>query len=477
MGEHERSYYEQAEMWDHYVSVGEADEMADAVARLIPDGVRSILDVGCGSGVISDRLAGTYDMFAGDRSRAALAHVRAPSVQLDAAQLPFANESVDLVLSTDVLEHLPGPVWEGFIAECARVARQYVLLIVPNREPMAHFSIRCWSCGTSYHAHHHVRTHDSASFDGVPGFGRVAVAELGSRWPVVETAGSGYLSSFTGGYPNPLAVCPTCGAGHRVDEDQPGVARLRRQIEAIQHAAAETSVYPWPHRSELAVLLERGHVTSDRDDTPVEMPAPEVEEFVRLCARPPRSRTEVFATEWEWVAEPGRAVVIFPRLPSSLSIVAGDVDRVHVYDHVDAEYIEAPMTAPGVFDLPSSSPDLIGYRVALESAQPATIEIRCVYDQPARLASEIAFAPSARWTMLGRKLRQAEEELVQKQAVIEQLSRDVASLNVRIDSLYEQLQTVAAERSALNDLANDIERRRADAEERLADLLGGRRGE
>ncbi|MFC8192698.1 class I SAM-dependent methyltransferase [Cellulomonas sp. NPDC057328] len=53
-------------------------------------------------------------------------------VVADGAQLPFADASFDIVLTLDTLEHIPAQYREAFLAECHRVARDYVVLSAPH---------------------------------------------------------------------------------------------------------------------------------------------------------------------------------------------------------------------------------------------------------------------------------------------------------------------------------------------------------
>ncbi len=103
----------------------------------------SVLDVGCGEGVLSEQWAqrlGTGRVVGVDladpkleaewsRRRRANLEFRA----MDAEQLDFAHGEFDLVAATEVLEHVPDP--ERVLAEMARVARGHLLVSVPH-EPL-----------------------------------------------------------------------------------------------------------------------------------------------------------------------------------------------------------------------------------------------------------------------------------------------------------------------------------------------------
>ena len=100
---------------------------------------RDVLEAGCGEGYGADLIAGVARrVVAVDYDDAAVAHVRSryPRVevmQANLAQLPLPDESVDVVVNFQVIEHL----WDQgqFVRECLRVLRPSGLLMVstPNR--------------------------------------------------------------------------------------------------------------------------------------------------------------------------------------------------------------------------------------------------------------------------------------------------------------------------------------------------------
>jgi 2-polyprenyl-3-methyl-5-hydroxy-6-metoxy-1,4-benzoquinol methylase len=106
-------------------------------------GPQSVLDVGCGEGVLTVRWArqlGSGRVVGIDLEDAKLQAewARRPLPNLEfktmrAENLPFAENEFDLAAAIEVLEHVPDP--EHTIAEMARVARHHLLVSVP-REPL-----------------------------------------------------------------------------------------------------------------------------------------------------------------------------------------------------------------------------------------------------------------------------------------------------------------------------------------------------
>lgn len=100
-------------------------------------GASSILDAGCGEGIVLNRLSGVpgrqifgLDL---DPARLQLTRSRLPGQVLvlgDIHNLPFASTSFDLVLALEVFEHLGSP--REALREVLRVTRNYLLASVPN---------------------------------------------------------------------------------------------------------------------------------------------------------------------------------------------------------------------------------------------------------------------------------------------------------------------------------------------------------
>jgi ubiquinone/menaquinone biosynthesis C-methylase UbiE len=113
----------------------------DLLDRAAP---RSLLDVGCGEGVITQRLARRLAPgrvvgidLEDARLRAEWERHGAPNLEYrvaDAERLPFADGEFGTAIALEVLEHLPEP--EPAVAEMARVAAGGHLVVSVPREPL-----------------------------------------------------------------------------------------------------------------------------------------------------------------------------------------------------------------------------------------------------------------------------------------------------------------------------------------------------
>jgi SAM-dependent methyltransferase len=131
------------------------DLLADAVRNHLPTGGR-LIDVGCGAGLVADRVSdldahyvgfdfgGPNITFAAKKFADRDTRLRVSLVQADGERMPFATDSADVVVLTEVIEHLLRP--ELAVWEIARVLRPGGVLLmttnnaseVPLRSPLSH---------------------------------------------------------------------------------------------------------------------------------------------------------------------------------------------------------------------------------------------------------------------------------------------------------------------------------------------------
>ena len=179
---------ERTELWGGLKDAHDIRAKARIFGQMIPDDVHSIVDVGCGDGAITNTLGERWAVTGVDSSSTALAHVSVDSLLADARNLPFADASFDLALSSQMVEHLDDSSYPAAMAELRRVARRYLLISVPYREDLGMRMVRCPRCRHHQHVWGHVRrfTPESLARD-IPEFEPIDVRIFGDvqdpPWP------------------------------------------------------------------------------------------------------------------------------------------------------------------------------------------------------------------------------------------------------------------------------------------------------
>ena len=132
----------------------------------------AILDYGCGPGFLIEALLGCLKIgqkcYGLDFSKKSVELVEKKFADLPnyggtvwAANLPsrYQDESMDLVISLEVVEHLDDEKLLGMAREIYRILipHGYVAITTPNRENLAKSKTICPECGTIFHRWQHVR--------------------------------------------------------------------------------------------------------------------------------------------------------------------------------------------------------------------------------------------------------------------------------------------------------------------------------
>jgi len=161
----EAQYYDNPYIWERGRYLENEGELRrfDICAGLIPNTVRTLLDVGAGNGAFLSFLEskGTPMHLVGlERSRVAVdrslckSEVRLGSVE----KMPFESRSFDLVSAMEVIEHLPYGVYDKALGEIERVAGGYIMISVPYDEKRTR--VQCPYCGCVFNPDYHMRSFD-----------------------------------------------------------------------------------------------------------------------------------------------------------------------------------------------------------------------------------------------------------------------------------------------------------------------------
>ncbi|MBS1186366.1 MAG: SAM-dependent methyltransferase [Burkholderiaceae bacterium] len=101
--------------------------LSSLIAEIIPMGASTLLDVGAGSGEMAlavsrfrpELAVSGVDVFVRPKTFI-------PVAEYDGTRLPFDDDSIDVVMTVDVLHHCDDPV--AVLRECARVASKWVVI-------------------------------------------------------------------------------------------------------------------------------------------------------------------------------------------------------------------------------------------------------------------------------------------------------------------------------------------------------------
>lgn len=194
----------------------EVADVARFVATLLsmPDPPCSLLDVGCGTGILADvaRELG-YEAAGVDTDPEVIKQMTAASHVASIGDLPFPDAAFDVSTANEVLEHLPASVFPSAVAELARVTRSRVVITVPNAESLESASTRCPECRATYSIHGHVRRFDRTTMASlIPGFTLTDLREVGPYKVRHRTIEWIVRRRLLGRWPaQPGATCPQCG--------------------------------------------------------------------------------------------------------------------------------------------------------------------------------------------------------------------------------------------------------------------------
>jgi SAM-dependent methyltransferase len=166
---------DQERIWEHFQGIG-ADTFAAAepryaavvrvARRRLRGGSGRALNIGAGSGGVERRLLALgWEVATLDLTAVAVERLRALGVdarQGRAEAMPFADGCFDVVIASEVLEHISSSERSQAISEVARILRSggWFIGTVPYRENLRDNEAVCPACGHVFHRWGHADSFD-----------------------------------------------------------------------------------------------------------------------------------------------------------------------------------------------------------------------------------------------------------------------------------------------------------------------------
>lgn len=222
----QKKYYEDDAFWNDTLLDPLNQQRIIETSLVIPDDVRTLLDVGCGNGIFLNYLLTekpSLKVLGIDRSEAALKYLKTEKKTGSIDSIDLADRSFDCVTCLEVIEHLPADIYAKGLDELARVADRYLIVSVPFEENLEESLNQCPECKTIFNINLHFRSFTKEKLN----------SEFIKRgFTPIQTKTMGYQEYLAGHriysglfYPNrhkvfAVNICPVCGFSKTPNDGQ-----------------------------------------------------------------------------------------------------------------------------------------------------------------------------------------------------------------------------------------------------------------
>lgn len=218
MKDKEIEHYGNEKLWERLSLSKTNQERIEETVKMIPEGVDSIADIGCGSGLFLNYIMENIDisrLIGVDFSEDAMKMLRVDRKVGDITSIPLEEDSYDLVSALEVLEHLDLEEYARAKEELVRVSKRYILISVPFAETLEDEFVKCPKCKTNFNKSHHKRTFDEQTMKTLfeaQGYRSTEIKYISKRNVYfILTPISKWYKKIKGKLLTEGTVCPVCG--------------------------------------------------------------------------------------------------------------------------------------------------------------------------------------------------------------------------------------------------------------------------
>jgi len=167
--------------WDNHYTVRNsaqspfAKELHELIISLIPENVKSILDAGCGGGVLMAKLAyeNKWELSGIDLSHNGVKYIT-DNLNLEAQQgsitkMPYEDNYFDLVICSEVIDNLSNEDIHLALKELYRVSKKYLVISTPYKEDLGYHQVKCMNCKSTFHGGRRLQSFEESFYNKVFG--------------------------------------------------------------------------------------------------------------------------------------------------------------------------------------------------------------------------------------------------------------------------------------------------------------------